>query len=153
VAQVKPVVSHGLTFSPEHTPHRALDFGVDQEDQDHGEEGGWHKLNAPIGPRQPPTRATSFAAALGGDACADPPVAWHSPQTAPRYFFLLRALCASSGGLRHGTIARFKTVPPAFVERLLTEIQLMEKSHCQESAHAKVEQLCVVTVKDIVRYK
>jgi hypothetical protein len=54
--------------------------------------GGWHKLNRPTSPRQPPTRATCFAAALGGDACADPPVAWHSPQTVP-FRFLLRALC------------------------------------------------------------
>jgi hypothetical protein len=54
--------------------------------------GGWHRLNTPTGPRQPPTRATSFAAALGGDACADPSVVWHSPQTVP-FLFLLRGLC------------------------------------------------------------
>jgi hypothetical protein len=29
----------------------------------------------------------------------------------------------------------------------------MEKNHCEESAHAEVEQLCVVTVKDMFRYK
>ena len=32
------LLEYFLTFPPEHTPHRALDFGVDPEDQDHGEE-------------------------------------------------------------------------------------------------------------------
>ncbi len=74
--------------------------------------GGWHKLTSQNNRRGLSTRATCFAAALGGDACADPPVARHSPQTAPSSSALSASSAVNQSPQRPRLCAHHAKQPP-----------------------------------------